>query len=141
MAKDVIQQEFRALEAIIASNSIPTAEKIRAMKMYERVMSKQAGITLRALGEVGDIVNFEGLSKQQVLNELRAVENVFVEGALNTAKTVNSPLTRKQAREIFSNYVALHFKVKIGRELKTQRRLRNKTAKGSARKARPAGPK
>jgi len=141
MSKDIIEQEFRALESIVASESIPLNEKFEAMKKYETFMSKQTGITLRALKEVGHIIHFKGLSEKQVLNELRAVENVFVKGALNTAKKMNKPLSRNDARKIFSNYVNQHFKIKIGRQLRTQRLLRKKTNKRPGRKIRKPRPK
>ncbi len=121
MVKDLIKQQFRALEAIVANPNLPVVDKVKAMRMYERFLSRQTGITLRALKEAGHIVRYKGLSKTQVLNELRALENIFVEGALKSAREVGTPLTRAECREMFSNYVDQHFKIKIGRELRKKR--------------------
>ena len=138
MVHDIIEQEFRALERVVADPNLLHKEKIAAMRKFERVLSKHTGITLRALKETGHIIHFKGLTKQQILNELRAVENVFVEAAMETTSEGGRPLSREQCREIFSNYVNQHFHIKIGRELRKARLARKKAAKeGVKRKKRP----
>ncbi len=134
MIQDIIKQEFRALESIVANKTILSNEKIRAIKQYERFLSKQTGITLKALRETAHIIHYKSLNKQQIRNELRAVENVFVEGAIKTSTEAGKPLSRKKCREIFSNYVNQHFHIKIGRELRNARLARKKTAKNALKK-------
>ncbi len=129
MVYDIIEQEFRVLESIVANQKMSSAEKIQALKQYERILSKHTGITLRALKETAHIINYSGLSKTEILNELRAIENVFVEGAIKTSIELGKPLSKKQCRKIFSNYVNQHFKLKIGRELRKARTARKKAAK------------
>ena len=130
MVYDIIEQEFRALESIVANEKIPSREKIRAIKQYERFLSKQSGITLRALRETAHIIHYKGLSKKQVRNELRAIENVFVEGAIKTTTEGGKPLSREQCRKIFLNYVNQHFHIRLGRELRKARlaRIKKKNA-------------
>ncbi len=133
MVHDIIEQEFRALESIVANPGISHMEKTHALKQYERILSKHTGITLRALKETAHIIHYEGLNKKQTLNELRAVENVFVEGAIKTSKEAGKSLSRKQCRKIFSNYVNQHFHIKIGRELKNARLARAQKKKAQKR--------
>ena len=134
MVQDIIEQEFRALESIVANEKIPSNEKIRAIRQYERFLSKQTGITLRALRETAHIINYKGLNKQQIRNELRAIENVFVEGAIKTSTEAGKPLSRKECKKIFSDYVNQHFHIRIERELIKARLARKKTAKNAVKK-------
>lgn len=131
MDHDIIEQELRALEAIVANPKLPSREKIGAMRKFERVLSRHSGITLRALQEAGHVINFKGLSKKQRLDELRAIENVFVEGAMLTAKSMGKAIPREQIRKIFSAYVKQHFKIKIGSRLRKARLARKKQNLGA----------
>ena len=139
MVHDIIEQEFRALESIVANENLSHNEKIAAMRKFERVLSKHTGITLMALKETGPIIHFKGLSKKQVLDELRAVENVFVKGAMKTSREAGKPLSRKQCRKIFSKYVNQQFHIKIGKELQKARLARKKAAKRAVK--RPSKPR
>lgn len=134
MDHDIIEQEFRALESIVIDKNIPSKEKIIALRQYERFLSKQTGITLRALKETGHIIHYRNLTKQQIINELRAVENVFVEGMIKTSTEAGKPLPRNQCRKIFSDYVNQHFHIKIGHELEKARLARKKTSKKTVKK-------
>ena len=141
MVHDIIEQEFRALESVVADPNLPHKEKIAAMRKFERILSKHTGITLRALNETRHIIHYRGLTKKQILNELRAVENVFVEGAMKTTSEGDKPLSREQCRRIFSNYVNQHFHIKIGRELRKARLARKKAAKGAVKRPKRPRPK
>jgi len=134
MVQDIIEQQFRALESIVINEKIPSQEKIRALRQYERFLSKQTGITLRALTETGHIIHRKKLTKKQRINELRAVENVFVEGLIRTSTEAGEPFSRKECRKIFSDYVNQHFHIKIGRELAKARLAKKKTSKRPVKK-------
>ncbi len=135
MVNDLIEMEFRALERIVANPNMSYKEKMHALKKYERILSKHTGITLRALNETAYIIHNNKLSETQTLNKLRAVENVFVEGAIKTGREAGKPLSRTQCRKIFSNYVKQHHHIKIGRELRNARLTRKKMLKKPVKKS------
>jgi len=129
MVHDIIEQQFRAVESIVVNEKISSQEKIRALRQYERFLSQQTGITLQALTEIAHIIHYKSLKKQQIRDELRVIENIFVEGMIKTSTEVGKPLSREECRKIFSDYVNQHFHIKIGRGLKKARLARKKTSK------------
>ncbi|MCX6798929.1 MAG: hypothetical protein NTW59_02410 [Candidatus Diapherotrites archaeon] len=50
---DMIEQELRGLEAIVADPRLPPRVKMEAIRGYERTLSERVGITLRAMQGVG----------------------------------------------------------------------------------------
>ncbi len=129
--KDIITQELRALEAIVVRKDLPSRDKLKLIKRYERVLSQQSGITLRVLEEITHVMNRKGLTGAQHIDELRELERTFIEGARKSMTEGGmkvGPPEVKELREVFVKVVATKTRLKDLSGVIMKLRLKRATA-------------